>query len=312
MNFEDCIFEVIENDCCHIKTNNINLAIHKFLLITKNHLLFLTKNNMTSNKLNDSYYYIKTSKQINDQIIFLTNIIFSFDELTFYSEKREIYEYALSIKSFKSFDKDLLLKSIYDLFIQIMNLVPKIIHFGISEQILCERPKENINSNSCKKSFVPPIENHHSLFEDNFIMCSKNDVKNNESQKTKKKPRKVFADDYNSEILDDIDEKELEKKIDEYKRRFYSELTSFNQMKKDTEEKLLSEDSIADFFIDKYKIYKFMSDNTLINTENNFLIFIELYDILVNKKEIEDCFYYLDDKNKELCLEYIKNNDELF
>lgn len=71
-------------------------------------------------------------------------------------------------------------------------------------------------------------------------------------------------------------EKLLEEKNNEKKRIFASDLSVYKKIKNDLENKTINE--IPPLFLDKYFIFKLLDEDNLLNSENNYLLFLAMYE----------------------------------
>lgn len=181
--------------------------------------------------------------------------------------------------------------------------------------------QSNSSGSITNNPIIPNSTSYKSLFDDNIIIPSKMDQSidskglTSTKQPTESKKIKhtiVEPIKYNSDIINSLEENALTARAEEEEKRVNGHVEAYYIMKKDIEINQLSEDGIADFFIDKYTILKFMDKLDLIDSKYRSVIFVELYDILVNKEIILDAFEYLDSDDQQSCAEYIKNNMELF
>lgn len=94
--------------------------------------------------------------------------------------------------------------------------------------------------------------------------------------------------------------RKTEEKYEELKARFYANKAAYLKMKDDISKNKFSEEKIPDFFAQHYVIYKFMDQKNLLDSADEYMTFLNIYDSYCNKEKNND-----DDQKKS---SYVPHN----
>lgn len=72
------------------------------------------------------------------------------------------------------------------------------------------------------------------------------------------------------------------------RNRFEANKEAYRKMKQHIADGKLTEDKISELFIDEYPIYKFMDEKSLLDTSDDYITFLNIYNELYNKNEPEN------------------------
>ena len=67
-------------------------------------------------------------------------------------------------------------------------------------------------------------------------------------------------------------------RMNEKRKEFDSDITTYSRIKDHIVQGSLSEDAVPILFADKYPVFKFMEENQLLNKDDSFVVFTELFD----------------------------------
>ena len=258
-----------------IISDDFVLIIHDFLKKIYENILILHSHNVFT--INNSHLYIKKMSFHNFSYILHGKIYFDMEKCSFYTneEKNKTTE---------------------------INL-PDICGIQI---ILSQIKKLILNKNSNLNDYKSNKNDNLNEFEHNNFCCKKYIDKNritNTNENTKSK--KITFDKYlnkknisiekeslhneihkRSKLIDPLvvieknkiknREKLLEEKNNEKKRIFTSDLSVYKKIKNDLENDIINE--IPPLFLDKYFIFKLLDEDNLLNSDNNYLLFMAMYE----------------------------------
>lgn len=157
-----------------------------------------------------------------------------------------------------------------------------------------------------QESFPTPMDAEITSIEENTLadtIKELQELKNKEQQKVDeletnvKKDAAVFSEFYNnfSNKKQSI-RREIERE-NERKNRFDANKEAYYRMKKDIEDGKLNENKISYLFEKEYPIFKFLDQKELLDTDNDYSTFVQMYDGLYSDTE-------------KLELDYIPHNIE--
>lgn len=102
---------------------------------------------------------------------------------------------------------------------------------------------------------------------------------------------------------------------EERRKKFYANLDAYYRIKADVETGKFDEDKIPDLFINEYPIYKFMDQNSLLDKEDNYIVFVNIYNQMYQSNDITKEGYvphninYLSDDEKQKYENLTQNHD---
>jgi hypothetical protein len=135
------------------------------------------------------------------------------------------------------------------------------------------------------------------------------------------------VDDYSSYLCDingiKMKERMIVEKLEQQKRQYDGAKSTYNKIKRDLNlpvgKRPFNEDNIPILFADKYPIFKFMDDNNLFDTPNEFETFTEIYNTIDNTqtKETKESnifiphnLHYLDESKQEEYNKFISSTSK--
>jgi len=104
---------------------------------------------------------------------------------------------------------------------------------------------------------------------------------------------------------------------EERRKKFSANLDAYHRIKADIDSGKFTEDRIPDLFINEYPIYKFMDQNNLLDNENDYNVFINIYNQMYQNKDITKTGYvphninYLNEDEKNKYEQTIQNQDAI-
>jgi hypothetical protein len=107
--------------------------------------------------------------------------------------------------------------------------------------------------------------------------------------------KKVYDDDIKnfSKFCNDLGDvkRELRRNIDREKERrnkFEANKNAYRKIKKDIDDGKLTENKISELFINEYPVYKFMDEKNLLDKDDEYIVYLNLYNELYSGKKNED------------------------
>ena len=117
------------------------------------------------------------------------------------------------------------------------------------------------------------------------LLKDKEEIQLNELKEKNKTEVEKFSE-YYDKLSDEKRKIRYEKEKAEEKRRiFNSDINVYKKIKHDIEIGRLKEDKIPELFINKYPIFKFMDENNLFDNEDEYMVYLNLYDGLYPPKK---------------------------
>ena len=254
---------------------NINCLFKEYLAIINNRLIFLIKTGAKANKLNfDNLFILKTAKHSKYPHPIYDKYSFDIKNLKFLSHKT-IIEF-----NKPGYCEETLLNDIKN---NLNTIFGKLIDVPLNEIPV-------------KKSLENPTVTKKELYDTKLLESIIDELETNKQHEIKKMEtietiHKNAVDEYAvmaNDLGDDKRElKQLREREEESWNIFESDKNIYKKMKQQIENGKLSENNIPELFSHKYPILKFLDEEQILDTEDDYFTFIEMYDEVYNKSKAE-------------------------
>jgi len=297
MNSSDILFNTktysLINKNISLKTlyssNNFFLVLHEYLSMIDYELKLLLKHKV-----------VTTIQKLKNDNIYITQNIF--DDKKMYPFVENIYKLDLdTLKIIHEYGNI----NIYDTypFIPIMNSINNSLKLlvncitykktnTINKNIKVVKPKTTTNTNIYLE--IPDSVSIDSDIDPDELKLQIDELQQLKLDKTKEiEMKKKEYDDNMKNYADTFNDINNEKKMyykekerfEERQRIFKSDKEVYNKLNNKLENNELTEDKIPELFEKKYPIFKFMYQNNLLDMDDDYLIYTELYDNMYPKND---------------------------